>query len=41
MGNILYFSKNYIMKYTNLFYGLFVVIFLTIFSFNLIRKDLN
>ncbi len=39
-GNILYSSKSYIMRYPHLFYGPFVIIFLTIFSFNLIGKGL-
>lgn len=39
-GNILYSSKNYIMNYPNLFYGPFIIIFLTILSFNLIGKSL-
>ncbi len=39
-GNILYSSKSYIMDHPHLFYGPFVIIFLTIFSFNLIGKGL-
>ncbi|AYJ01168.1 ABC transporter permease [Candidatus Phytoplasma ziziphi] len=39
-GNILYSSKDYIMSYPHLFYGPFIIIFLTIFSFNLIGKGL-
>lgn len=39
-GNILFASKEYIMDNPNLFYGPFIIIFLTVFSFDLIGKSL-